>query len=439
MPIKYYFSRFWLATSVSFYLFTPYLSRYIGERNRFNFHWTRWDLFSLLFCIALLGTIFFLCFILLYVKGKKFSSRVFEIAFIATVGVALVANIYHLVRYSENQSSAYIFKLGIVLWILWFSSVLWIVFRSNKKIKTVLIAFCFIASPIIPMFTFNALGYKSFVSDRGSIPTLPETENHAADDKRNVYIFIFDEWSYQRSFKTRKLIKEFKDLEQFAAQALVFHNSTSPWPNTFTSIPSFLFQTNLRFFVEGNLLGFQGEQNYTLNQARNIFQHAQELGFDTSMIGAAIPYGELLGDSVDFCRSICVYKRFGDSFFNVAKYHLLTAGLLLPAPLLCAERNLMAGYCFNRFQINRINATHELFKTVVQNQTRPTFAVFHYMLPHLPYVFNRDGPKKLFAIYKSKETSNYYGNLSYLDRKIGEIISVLKQTNKFDDSLIVMT
>ena len=437
--MRYYISRFWLAISVSFYLFIPYLSRYVNEGNRYSFHWTRSDLFSLLFCIVLVGTIFFLSFILLYVKGKKFTRKVFEIAFITILGIALIANISHLTEYFADHPSASLVKLGILAWILMGCFAIWAILNESKKIKMFCITFCFISSPIIPIFTFNALGYKSFISNRGSIPTLSETNNHKLKDKRNVYIFIFDEWSYQRSFNNKELIARFSNLKQFANRALVFHKATSPWPNTFASIPSLLFQTDLRFVVKKNQIGFQGKQNDTLNQAKNIFQHAhQESGFYTAMIGAAMPYGELLGENVDFCKSICVYKKFGNSFFDVAKYHFLTAALLLPAPLLYYQRNLISAYFFNRFQVNRIDITHELFKSIVENQTSSTFAVFHYMIPHFPYVYNRDGHKNFFHAYKWTPL-NYHGNLAYLDRKIGEIISTLKQANKFDNSLIIMT
>ena len=42
-------------------------------------------------------------------------------------------------------------------------------------------------------------------------------------------------------------------------------------------------------------------------------------------------------------------------------------------------------------------------------------------------------------MYKTDEFSNYYGNLAYLDEKIGEIISILKASNNYDDSLIIST
>jgi hypothetical protein len=438
MPMKYYLIRFWLAISVSFYLFTPYLSRYINEENRYSFHWTREDLFSLLFCIVLLGTLFFLCFVLLYLKGNKFTRRAFEFSYIAIFGIALIGNVSHLVKSIAYHPPTYIVKLGFFTWFLMGGFMIWAVLKNSKKIKIFCITFCFISSPIIPIFTFNALGYKSFISDIGSIPIASETKNQNPRDKMNVYIFIFDEWSYQRSFNNKELIPEFENLKHFADQAMVFHNSTSPWHNTFTSIPSFLFQTRLRFNLKENQIGFQGKEFHPLNKIKNIFHHPRELGFYTAMIGAAMPYGDLLEDSVDFCKAICAYKRFGDGFFNVAKYHLLTAGLLLPAPFLHPERNLIREYFFNRFQVNRIDMTHELFKSIVENQTSSTFAVFHYMIPHFPYIYNRDGHKILFHIYKGTPI-NYYGNLSYLDRKIGEIISTLKQANKFDNSLVIMT
>ena len=268
MQKKYYLSRFWLAITISFFLFIPYLSRYTAEKNRFSFHWTRVDLFSLLFCIALLGIIFFICFVLLCVRGKKLTSKVFDTCFFAILGTALLANISHLVKSSLHNPPDYIIKLGTIAWIFLISVLAWTIFnfKYNEKSKVLCITLCFVISPVMPIFTLNALRYHSFTSDRVPTPTLTETKNQKLDNNRNVYIFIFDEWSYQRSFNNKKLIAEFKNLKQFADHALVFHKATSRWPNTITSIPSLLFQTDLRFVVKGNRVGFQGKQYHYLNQ-----------------------------------------------------------------------------------------------------------------------------------------------------------------------------
>ena len=245
MPVKYYTNRFWLAISVSFYLFIPYLSRYTNEKNRFLFHWTKWDLVSLLCCILLLGMLFFLLFMILYVWGNRFTKKVFSIFFVSIVGVALVAYAHHLIKSKMTIS----FSSSLIHWIIWLYSgyflwfllgifVLYTSFKNTDKIKMLCITLCFITSPILPIFTFNALRYPSITSSTGSLPVHSVSKNYDKEDKTNVYIFIFDEWSYQRSFSNRKLNIEFINLEQFKESTLVFHQAFSPSPNTL--IPKFL-------------------------------------------------------------------------------------------------------------------------------------------------------------------------------------------------------
>jgi len=439
MPMKYYLSRLWLAMAVSFYLFTPYLSLYIDKANRYSFHWTRWDLGSLLFCIGMVGTLFFLSFMLLYLRGNRFARKTFEFTFVAFCGIALIANMSQLVRSHVKDPLTYIFTLGLLAWILLSIFMIWFVIKHSGKIKKLCMTCCFILSPLIPLFTFNALGYKSFISDKGILPLHSERSDHKVNGPGNIYLFIFDEWSYQRTFNDRELIAEFRNLKQLADQSFVFHQARSPGSNTISSMPSLLFQNNLRFHIKTPQLGFQNDEFYPLDEKKSIFNHAQGLGIYTAMIGSAMPYGELLGDSVDFCRSTCVYKRFGDGFFDIAGYHLFTGLWMLPAPLFHSQRNILKQYYFNRFQVNRINDTHKLFQTIVRKQIQPLFAVIHYMIPHFPYIFTRDGHKELFAVYKAEDISNYYGNLAYLDEKIGEIISTLKESNNYTNSLIIMT
>jgi hypothetical protein len=446
MGIKYYLSRFWLATSMAFYLFIPYLTRYTDEFNRFVFHWDVWDFVSLLFCTLLLGTVFFLCFIILYIRGNKFTKKAFSLFFLAVFGIAVVAITLHSIesgpQTSPSLSQAPItsqLNTGYFLWTLLGIFLIYSCFKHNNKIKNFCVILCFIVSPIIPILTFNALQYPTIISNAGSLSAPSESKHSNKESIKNVYIFIFDEWSYQRSFRKRKLITTFENLKKFEDEAFVFYKAFSPAPNTFNSMPSFLFQNNKRFTGKGGRMGFRSKKGFhPIKQNESIFHHARELGFYTCIIGSYIPYGGLLSDGVDFAKSLPVSKRLGDSFFGVAKYHLVTASLMLPEPFFDLGRRKITDYLFNRFQFNRNNATHEMFKAIVQNQSKSTFAVFHYMLPHFPYIYNQDGHKKFYDLY-AWNPSNYYGNLDYLDKKIGEIISVLKESGNFDNSLIIMT
>ncbi len=440
MLLGHYLSRFWLACSLSFCLFAPYLSRYTDAANRFFFYWVRADLFSLLFCVVAAGFIFFLCYVLFYLAGTAATKKICEIFFIVLTGIAAVANISCMVKLSKIRPAGYIIALGIFAWIFMGGGMVWLCLKHRRRIITICMALCFIVSPLFPVFTLNALGYPSLTPDIGAMPTASAENPFKSGVRRNVYLFIFDEWSYQRSFQDRRLIQSFPNLQRFADQAMIFHNAAAPSSNTATAVPSILYQTSLRFVIRGADLGFEGLECHPLDQAENIFRRARELGFFTAMIGSAMPYGELLGGAVDFCRSIHEYKRFGDDFWGVAKYHLLTAALLLPAPLFHHERKLVAHYFFNKYRVVSIDATHNLFAKTVTEQKHPTLAIFHYMIPHLPYIFNGEGGHKdFFTVYEDNDLPGYYDNLAFTDKMIGEIVATLRGANKFEESLIIFT
>ena len=102
MPMKkfkYHFSRLWLAIAVASYLFIPYAIRYTDASNRLWFFWTRQDLGALIFCIALLGTLFYMLFLCLHVFGNILLRKLFEVGFVAVFGVAIVATINHAVQF----------------------------------------------------------------------------------------------------------------------------------------------------------------------------------------------------------------------------------------------------------------------------------------------------------------------------------------------------
>ncbi len=439
MPVRHYLSRLWLAVSLSFYLFAPYCSRFTDANNRFFFGWVRADLFSLVLCILAVGSMFFLCYLFFYRAGQERIRRMSEAAFIVMTGVATVANISCFVKLAPIKSGGFVVALGMTAWLVMGGCIVWFAVKYRRRVKSACMALCFILSALFPVFTLNALRYPSLVSDIGVVPAASNESRLSGGRMKNVYLFIFDEWSYQRSFNGRRLLPQFSHLQQFADQAMVFHSAQAPSTNTATAVPSILYQTGLHF-RSGKQIGFQGKEFYPLNHAKSIFHHAKGMGLFTAMIGSAMPFGEILRDTVDLCRSINEYKRFGDDLLGVAQYHLLTTALLLPAPLLHYERTLIADYFFNKFRVLSIGATHDLAATIMKNQGLPTFAVFHYMIPHLPYIFTAEGGHKDFLkVYADNDLPGYYDNLAYTDKMIGEIIATLRAANKYDESLIIFT
>jgi hypothetical protein len=197
----------------------------------------------------------------------------------------------------------------------------------------------------------------------------------------------------------------------------------------------------LRFTGKGDEFGFLDRNFIPISRFESIFHHPRELGYYTCLIGSHIPFGSFLGNSVDFCHSASHGPKFGYGFFDVFLYHLYGAAVRFPHDLAISKIGVIQGYVVNRWTVNLNNSIHERVRTIIQNEhlPAPTYALFHYNIPHPPFIYKREGHAKLFSRYEILSPSKYYGNLAYLDKIIGEIITALKKVGRFESSLIIMT
>lgn len=98
---------------------------------------------------------------------------------------------------------------------------------------------------------------------------------------------------------------------------------------------------------------------------------------------------------------------------------------------------------------------HHLALRVVQ-RPGPSFVVCHYVLPHAPFVYTREGAnpalekETLLGATPNQENGlppplaqrlvdRYAGNLHYLDTLIGELMQALQSTGNFENSMIILT
>jgi len=446
--LQYYFSRFWLAIAVASYLFMPYASRYVVGLNRFKFFWTWYDLAALILCIISLGSFFFLFFLCLRGFGNVFLRKLFEIGFVAVFGVAVFANAHHAVKYLLMRSE--IKPEGLWLGLLDNASILCIAllvvlmsfafFARSLKIYKKCMACCFVFSTVLPIFAGNALFYKQIAYK--ALPHVPEVVRNATRSsgaKGNVYFFIFDEWSYVRSFEKNELIEPFVHLKQFQKQSVYFREAFSYAPMTLNSIPSILYQAGHQFVINKNSIGFQQDRFVPLGQMSHLFTHPRQLGYYTAMVGNYVPVRELLQDDIDFSFSASHGKLLGMGFFDVAGQHLYEAGLKLLMGYESHRIDIITGYFLNRFSVRLNNKIDALTKKIIADVSVPTFAVFHYVIPHGPFIYKREGPISFFKRADYVGASGYYNNLEFLDEKIGEIIELCKRVDKYDQSLIIMT
>jgi arylsulfatase A-like enzyme len=77
---------------------------------------------------------------------------------------------------------------------------------------------------------------------------------------------------------------------------------------------------------------------------------------------------------------------------------------------------------------------------VLRDAPANTFAVFHFPLPHKPFLFEADGSLRSHAAGLFDNTAaNYQNNLRQLDRVVGRFVSTLHNADKYDDAMIILT
>ncbi len=432
----------WMSTTLSFLLSLQYIERYTEERNRMLFHWSRSDGLAIVFSTFLIGLLFFL----LYLAASRFKNHYIKkgigFSFILLLGIAIIKDIEwwlsklgNLTLWPETSYKLIVYLLyGLLFWALCVH-----LFTKTARIKNAFKTLCLILSPIIPVFLITSFSYKTWTVTKGSLPKTPQlvAEN---PDKSNTFIFFFDEWSYSRSYKERTLLPIFKHLGEFKELSAAFHNAYSPHRTTYQSLPRFIFQNNFTFSLKNNRFFFQTDdaEKITVEKMDSIFTVPHSEGYFNAIVAVSLPYAHIVGNDVDFISSHSVYKMQGSNFLDRTFYHLLKSFVLYSFRFFPQTAKWAEEAYLNREQVRRTAMIHEQALAVIKNVTRPTFALFHYTIPHEPFVFDSEGPKDVFRIYEWIP-DNYMENLSYLDKIIGEIILTLQQSGKYENSLIVMT
>jgi len=196
---------------------------------------------------------------------------------------------------------------------------------------------------------------------------------------------------------------------------------------------------------------------------RNLFSTMNQMGYRTYMSGWVHPYRRMFGSELDFAYSApCAHGNGNDDkvLKSVAR-HLLsgfavsTTAVPKPAGLQWRVQRF-----WNRLidynETEMLTSIHNLAMNIIQHQTGPHFAVFHYPIPHDPYIYNREGldldvrrrmplnftprPDGTFTRPDPQnEIARYTGNLHYTDTLLGELVKAMKAAGLYDESMIILT
>jgi len=254
----------------------------------------------------------------------------------------------------------------------------------------------------------------------------------------NVYMFLFDEWSYVRSFEDGRVRDNLPNLKKWVDTSDSYNQAYSLAEQTMFSIPRYIFQNDPGFRTRDNESIRDDITHMRKINANSFFDIAPDGWFKTA-IGFWLKYDRLLGDKIDYA-----FSTSGS-----------TTGSELSAWAEC-RRHLARQLSFlSRFGIKASAIETDFVKDVmaystdvvdgksfdiVNNIHVPTFGFFHYCIPHHPFVYDRNGRRDDITDHSIHVQSpeNYLHNLEYMDTVLGQIEKRLKAAGKYENSLIIL-
>ncbi|HPD30273.1 MAG TPA: sulfatase-like hydrolase/transferase [Phycisphaerae bacterium] len=437
-------SRFVASLMAVFILFGPYLSNSLGDLTRYLHMWQRSDMVLVLSIVVVLAALATLADGLLRKLARPTLMRLYHHLFVLVVGAGILANVAF---YGDKSQGWRIGRTGMEMQTLWLILVAVVAYSFAKPASRLVFwcgRACLIASPVVPIVAFQLLAaptYPLAADPLVSTSVVPASGGDAEVDRPPVYLFVFDEWSYERTFTEGAPKTAFPNLADLAARSVVFHDAHSPGEDTATSMPALLFQTNLRPVVKNGSVGFDRDGRVVpRSDLECLFSVVADQGYRRIMIGAFLPYQAWLGDQVDICRSYCYYPR-ADGMLSWVTIHGFNAVSYLTDPWsVLAYAKLKT-----RMNDRQILTVHERTRndafSVIRDQPAAAFAVIHYMLPHEPFILDPDGTYRGpdDSAWIRPNVEGYTRNLEGLDRLIGEFVQAMHGAGRFDDALVIVT
>src|SRR5215204_215735 len=264
------------------------------------------------------------------------------------------------------------------------------------------------------------------------------TRATARPGRTPVFIFLFDGWSYKRSYRDDKLLPFFHNLSGLADQSLEFSRASSQGRTTRVSLPRLVFQREGTLDV-GNGTTYWREGGVAMPSAQvpSLFVFARSRGYRTSIVGYYLPYRAILGDQVGYIMSH-PHAPKGSTLpgamwiASVRNLNFLSD----PVSQLLWPKWYTQAYSKNWARLNR--QIRNQVSDLISSSDGSTFALVHLPLPHGPFVFNSDGTYRgAFAGVGTPD--DYQRHLHVLDLAVGEIMGELEKAGLLDSALIIIT
>lgn len=437
-------TRRYLAAQVAVCLwFGPYLAVFLRDDSRYFYLWQRRDALCLLAAMMLIAVAAVAVREGLALIRRPILTRLCDHLFVVVLGGALLTNLaYHFTR-SHGYSIGQFGMETRTGWLIVVAVAAHAFGRPSSKLVLRCRQLCQIVSPAMVILAVQLLRPAYYAPTYDPLPVAPvagASRSTLDGTAAPIHLFIFDEWSYQRTFEAGRPFGGMTHLGELASEAVVFHDAHAPGTRTKESLPRTLYQNDLPIVVDRGRLGFTQDGGFVPAETRpSLFSTMEDRSYETVMIGFLLPYRMWLGDGVGTCRSYPYYPRGNGPLESIA-FHALKTGDRSTDPWLSFAYRKLHPRLNHDFFIGLHEAMHRDALHVLKDAPRRTFSVIHYPLPHKPFLFRPDGSLRgpHDGVYEDT-VEGYMGNLLHLDRVIGGFTTALKDAGRYKDALLILT
>lgn len=292
----------WLCIFLGFLFMRYALAVFLSERNRFYLHWQRSDAWGAILAVVVVGLALYGAYLVVRSFGRPGQVSI-ELGFVLFSLFFLKVAICEMAKLT-NEFSVVLKGIVVVLFLL-------SLVRRRQVVRS-LQTVCLILSPVFPVVAGQFLAAQTYNVSYDRDAAIQGQVEMPEEIQGSIFLFLFDQWSYPRSFAGGNVLADFPNIARAAETAVIFHKAYSPAPLTASSIPSMLCgvvghaqMRDGRHYLDG------GGHTVPTRERSNVFLMMKEKGYRTCLYAHYLPWAELLVRGPDRCESRSSYRVFG--------------------------------------------------------------------------------------------------------------------------------